>query len=116
LPTFESKFGSMFLKNRSFNDEDSLMEALFDFGLGDPTPETRELMRIIEDDLAENETFINYRKTLSEEDRQELDAGERSIRLAEALMQRYDSFTIHFGKLWGLKGGERTLLYEIELI
>jgi hypothetical protein len=105
----------MYIKSQTFNDEDTLMEMLFDFALGDPAPLVTELKSSIEKDLQENETYQQYRLTLEEEDRLELEAEERYIRLAEALMERFESFKTAKQKLYGIKQGQETLLYEIDM-
>ena len=106
----------MFIKNINFRDEDSLLEQLFDFSLGDAEPEVQQLMTAIDEELKTNTAFQEYRATLTdEEDIQELDAEERLIRLAEQLMERYTSFQTEQNKLYGLKDGNRTLLYTIDL-
>jgi len=107
----------MFIKNQSFKDEDTLMEVLFDFDLGDPSPVISALKHDIDQELDQNESFKTYRASLTdEEDILELDADERNIRLAEKLMMAYVSFVVEKGKLYGISdSGARTLLYEIDL-
>ena len=105
----------MYIKSQTFNDEDTLMEMLFDFSLGDPSPLVAELKETIEKELETNEAYQEYRQTLGEEDRLELESEERYIRLAEALMGQFDSFKTSQQKLYGVKGGEETILYEIDM-
>jgi hypothetical protein len=106
----------MYIKNQAFRDEDTLMEMLFDFSLGEASKLITDLKETIEKDLEENEAFQKFRLTLEGEDQLELDTEERYIRLAEALMERFDSFKVHQQKLYGLKGKEEVLLYEVDLI
>jgi hypothetical protein len=107
----------MFIKNQSFKDEETLMEVLFDFDLGDASPVIAALQQDVEQDLDQNDAFKTYRASLTdEEDILELDADERNIRLAEKLMMAYASFTVEDKKLYGLsENGERTLLYTVDL-
>lgn len=91
------------------------MEMLFDFSLGDASPLVAELKDRIEKELETNDAYQEYRQTLEEEDRLELEAEERYIRLAEALMQQFESFKTAAQKLYGLKDGKETLLYEIDM-
>lgn len=106
----------MFIKNQTFKDEETLLDILFDFSLGEATAFTQELMNKIEQDLAGNTSFNEYRETLQGEDREELDAEERSIRLAENLMGTFELFKVKDRKLYGIKGTEETLLYTIDLV
>ena len=107
----------MFIANQTFKDEDTLLEMLFDFSLGDATSMILELQKKIERDLEQNEAYEQYRSTLTnEEDRLELETEERYIRLAEALMQQFDSFKVKQKMLFGLKDGRETLLYSIDLV
>lgn len=106
----------MFIKNQTFKDEETLLDILFDFGLGDATDYTQQLMDKIEQDLSSNASFHEYRATLQGEDLEELDAEERRIRLAEDLMQQFDEFKVKDRKLYGLKSSQETLLYSIDLV
>lgn len=106
----------MFIKNQTFKDEDTLLEVLFDFDLGTPTAVVTEARDQIEKDLAENKAYQDYYASLTdEEDRLELATEERYIRLAEALMDQYDTFVVERQHLFGVRDGERTLLYEMNL-
>ncbi|HRO42194.1 MAG TPA: hypothetical protein PL009_05135 [Flavipsychrobacter sp.] len=107
----------MYIKNQTFNDEETLMEMLFDFSLGEAAPLIIELKEEIEKELESNTAFKEYRATLTdEEDRLELETEERLIRLSEALLARFDRFQTKEQKLYGIKNGEETVLYEIDLI
>lgn len=115
--TFAGKAGTMYIKNERFSDEETLMEMLFDFSLGDPQPMILELQQQIEKDLAANEAYQTYHASLTdEEDRLELETEERLIRLAEALMERFDRFETKQQSLYGWKGNEQTLLYSIDMV
>jgi hypothetical protein len=106
----------MFIKNQRFTDEETLMEMLFDFGLGIPSQLTNDLISDINRELEVNEAYNKYRDSLQDEDdRAELYEEERDMRLAEKLMEAYDGFEIKDSKLYATKAGNKTLLYEIDL-
>lgn len=106
----------MFIKNQQFNDEENLLEQLFDFGLGEATAEVRQMIQEIDAEVLKNEAFQKYRASLSDEEEiMELDDEERRIRLAERLMANYDSFEVFKSQLFGIKEGNKTLLYSIDL-
>ena len=107
----------MFIKNQKFNDEATLQEMLFDFALGDPAPIVQELISGIDKELEANTEYIKYRDSLQDQDdKDELYAEERDIRLSEELMGRYESFLVNDRKLYGVKGSKQDLLYEIDLV
>jgi hypothetical protein len=106
----------MFIKNQVFKDEDTLLEMLFDFNLGDASELVSGMYATIDKELEENTAYTTYRDSLQdEEDRMELFAEERDLRLAEQLMEMFDSFQVLDRKLFGIKDKEKTLLYEIDL-
>jgi len=106
----------MFIRNQTFKDEDTLLELLFDFSLGESSGFINNLVAGIDKDLEENEAYIQYRNSLQDEDdRVELYTEERDLRLAEILMQQFDQFIVDKYKLYGASGGERTLLFSIDL-
>lgn len=106
----------MYIQNQTFNDEETLLEQLFDFSLGEATPEVMELMLAIDKEVLSNEVFQQYKATLTDEEEiMELEEEERSIRLAEKLMEQYESFEVAQNQLFGIKGGQKTLLYSIDL-
>jgi hypothetical protein len=107
----------MFIKNQSFKDEQTLLDAMFDFNIGTASSFTEELVAKINADLETNEEYQGYRESLTDEDdKAELYMEERDLRLAEIFMQHFDSFQIDHAKLFGIKDGERTLLYEIDMV
>lgn len=106
----------MFIKNQTFKDEDTLLEVLFDFDLGQPTAVITALRAQIEQELKDNSAYQEYYASLTdEEDQLELATEERYIRLAEALMERFPTFVVEKQQLFGEKGGERTLLFGMDL-
>lgn len=107
----------MFIKNRVFkDDEDTLLEVLFDFDLGEPTAIITAKRAEIEADLKDNTALRDYLATIpDEEERLEVATDERAIRLAESLMADYSSFQVQDRKLFGIAPGRKDLLYEINL-
>lgn len=106
----------MFIKNQVFKDEDTLLEMLFDFNLGTASPLIGNMYADIDKGLEENTAYTTYRDSLQDEDdRLELFTEERDLRLAEQLMQMFDSFQVSDRKLFGLKDKEKTLLFEVDL-
>jgi len=106
----------MYIQNQVFKDEETLLEQLFDFSLGEATPEVKALMSSIDKEVLANEEFQKYKATLQDEEEiMELDDEERRIRLAEQLMGHYESFEVAQSKLYGVRGEEKSLLYTIDL-
>lgn len=106
----------MYIQNQSFRDEETLLEQLFDFGLGEPTEEVAALITEINAELLNNQEFQSYRATLSDEEEiMELDDDERRLGLAEKLLAIYDSFLVDKNQLFGVKDGHNTLLYSLDL-
>jgi hypothetical protein len=106
----------MFIKNQTFKDEETLIEVLFDFGLGTSTPLINDIVAGIDQTLEGNDSYIKYRDSIQDiEERLEFVADERAMRLADQLLQQFDSFTVYSAKLYGNKGEDKTLLYEMDL-
>lgn len=106
----------MYIQNQSFSDEETLLEQLFDFGLGDPTPEVQALLVAIAEELKANKEYQAYKATLSDEEEiMELEDDESRALLAERLMAMYESFLVEKNRLFGVKDGAQTLLYSIDL-
>jgi hypothetical protein len=107
---------NMYIQNQSFSDEESLLEQLFDFGLGDPTPEVQALLVAIAEELKANKEYQAYKATLSDEEEiMELEDDESRALLAERLLAMYESFVVEKNQLFGIKGDKNTLLYSIDL-
>lgn len=107
----------MFIKNQKFSDEDTLMEVLFDFGLGDASPAMQEVIqevsRMVESDLE----FANHLRTLEEEDAMELLTDIQLEQQAKKLQEQFTSFAVYKARLYGITAsGEETLLYEIDMV
>ncbi len=106
----------MFIKNQTFQDEDTLLEILFDFDLGTSTEIINQKRLQIEEDLKENKAYHDFVASIpDEEERLEVATEERYIRLAEALMEDYESFKTVHGKLYGVKGEIADLLSELPI-
>ncbi|MES2479825.1 MAG: hypothetical protein V4561_12115 [Bacteroidota bacterium] len=106
----------MYIQNQSFKDEETLLEQLFDFDLGEPTAEVAAMIAQINTELINNQEFQAYRATISDEEEiMELDDDERRLGLAEKLMAVYDSFLVDKNQLFGVKDGQNILLYSLDL-
>lgn len=106
----------MFIKNQSFKDEETLMEMLFDFAIGQPSAFTEKMIAEIDKELEGNAAYIEYYNSLQDpDDRVELYTEERDMRLAERLMTMFDSFAVNSACLYGIAGADQTLLYEVNL-
>jgi hypothetical protein len=106
----------MYIKNEKFSDEETLLEMLFDFSLGTRSAYTNELVAQIDNDLAINEKYQEFIKTLPDaDDRAEVYEEERDMRLAEILLEQFDSFEVSNAHLYAIKGDAQTLLFEIDL-
>jgi hypothetical protein len=107
----------MFIKNQSFNDEETLLDAMFDFNIGTVSAYTQALVDEINAQLAASKEYQEYLRTLTDEDdKVELYQEERDLRLAEKFLERFDSFAIDKAQLFGIKDGNRELLYEIDMV
>ena len=106
----------MYIQNQSFSDEETLLEQLFDFGLGDATPEVQALLVSISEELNANKDYQAYKATLSDEEEiMELEDDEIRALLADHLMAMYESFVVEKNQLFGVKDSVQTLLYSIDL-
>jgi hypothetical protein len=105
----------MYIQNQTFQDEENLLEQLFDFSLGEASATIQEMTAAINDDVLANVAFQEYRKSLTDEEEiMELDEEERRIRLAEKLMEIYDSFEVANNQLLGVLGTDKTMLYTMQ--
>lgn len=107
----------MYIKNHKFTDEDTLLEMLFDFGIGTPSPVMKLLIADIDKDLVANDAYNKYINSLEEQDdKDEVYAEERDLRLSEKLLEMYTSFEVKDAKLFGIANDNKELLYEIDLV
>jgi hypothetical protein len=106
----------MYIQNQKFKDEETLLEQLFDFGLGNATTEVVAIISTINNEVLNDKSFQEYRATLTDEEEiMELDDDERRLRLAEQLMKEYDSFLVEKNQLFGVKNDTNILLYTVDL-
>ena len=106
----------MYIKNQHFREEDALMEAIFDFSLGEATPIIQQLLSLIQKELLEDKEFQKYKATLDDDEQEATEAEEMEIRLADKLMEQFHSFEIYKQQLFGLIDDQKTLLYSIDLV
>lgn len=107
---------NMYIQNQKFSDEETLLEQLFDFSLGEAEPSVMEMIKEINQEVLNNKAFQDYKATLSDDEEiMELDDEERRIRLAEQLMAVYQSFEVEKNQLFGINETEKILLYSIDL-
>lgn len=106
---------SMFIKNQIFNDEETLLEQLFDFGLGDPSADLASVIQEINLAISQDENFQAHKATIAdEEEAMELEDDAQRAQLANYLMSKYIQFVVEKGRLFGINGAERVLLYSID--
>lgn len=106
----------MYIQNQTFKDEETLLEQLFDFSLGEATPEIVAVMSAINTAVLANEDFQKFKLSLNDEEEiMEVDEEERRLRLVEKLLEIYESFEVAKNQLFGINGAEKTLLYSIDL-
>ncbi len=106
----------MYIQNQKFRDEETLLEQLFDFSLGEAEPPVMGMINEINQEVLNNKAFQDYKATLrDDEEIMELDDEERRIRLAEQLMTVYQSFEVEKNQLFGINETVKILLYSIDL-
>lgn len=105
----------MYIKSQTFSDIETLIEQLFDFGLGEPSPIVAELMKQINEALLADKDFQAYKNGIEdEEEAMELEDDAKRELLAKELMQQFQSFVVEQHKLYGLVDGKKTELYTID--
>ena len=106
----------MYIQNQAFSNEETLIEQLFDFEIGEATAAVKSMIGSIHTDVLNDTAFQEYRSSLTDEEEiMELDDDERRLRLAEQLMKMYDSFLVEKNQLFGVKDDKNTLLYTVDL-
>lgn len=105
----------MFIKNQVFKDEDTLLEMLFDFGLGEPSPLISDLLQQIDAAMKGDATLQQHLKGMEEEDMLELENDIQQENLSRALMQLFHSFKVHNARFYGINEEGETLLYSVDL-
>lgn len=105
----------MYIKNQVFKDEDTLLEMLFDFGLGEPGPLITDLLKQIDEAMKADAALQEHLKAMEEEDMLELENDIQQENLTRALMQLFSSFKVHSARLYGINDEGETLLYSVDL-
>jgi len=105
----------MFIKNLTFSDEDTLLEMIFDFALGEATSHVSGIINGINAEMLESKELQAHLATLEEEDRLALEDDILQENLAKALMRDFELFEVKDAKLYGVNAGNETLLYSISL-
>jgi hypothetical protein len=106
----------MYIQNQHFSDEETLLEQLFDFGLGTPSAEIAAFILEIDQAVKDNAAFQAYKATLTDEEEiMEIDDDERRLALGEKLMKMYGHFLVDKNQLFGIKENKQVLLYSIDL-
>jgi hypothetical protein len=106
----------MFIKNQQFSDEDTLLEMLFDFGLGDASPFMQEVVAGVNKKIESDIELTNHLRTLDEEDAMELITDIQLEQQARKLQEHFTSFSVYKAGLYGVKDtGEEVLLYQVDL-
>ena len=105
----------MFIKNQVFKDEDTLLEMLFDFALGEPGAIINDLLNQIEAAMKGDAVLQEHLKGMEEEDMLELEDDIRQENLSRALMQLFQSFKVQSAHLYGINEEGEMLLYSVDL-
>ena len=105
----------MFIKNQVFKDEDTLLEMLFDFGLGEPSPLISDLLQQIDAAMKGDADLQEHLKGMEEEDMLELESDIQQENLSRALMQLFQSFKVQSAHLYGINDEGETVLYSVDL-
>jgi regulator of replication initiation timing len=105
----------MYIKNQSFSDEDTLLEMIFDFALGEATEHITTITNGITAEMLESKELQAHLVTLEEEDRLALEDEILQENLARALMNDFTSFKVQDAKLYGVADSKETLLYSVDL-
>lgn len=106
----------MYLPNQSFTDEETLMESLFDFELGEMTPLLEDYRNKAKEQLDADVEFYAYKSKIEEtEERIAADEEQRLVVLATLLKDDFEKFEVKDKSFFGLKDGVSTLLASIDL-
>ncbi|RYE26009.1 MAG: hypothetical protein EOP51_01930 [Sphingobacteriales bacterium] len=105
----------MYIKNQVFKDEDTLLEMLFDFALGEPGQIISDLLQQIEAAMKGDAALQEHLKSLEEEYMLELEDDIRQENLSRGLMQLFTSFKVQSAHLYGINEESETLLYSVDL-
>ncbi len=105
----------MFIKNNSFSDQETLLEAIFDFGLGEQSDVLKSVVTAVNKDIEDNEELQIAVKEMDKEEALELLEDVRLDQIAKRLISEFDSFEIYSACFYGIKNSEKQLLAEVTL-
>lgn len=106
----------MFIKNQTFSDEDTLLEMLFDFEIGEASDFMKGVLLEVNKTIDADKELEEHLKTLEEEDRLELHKDIQLEQLAKALQKTFSSFSVYKAGLYGHKSkDDKVLLYQVDL-
>jgi hypothetical protein len=106
----------MYIKPAEFNDEETLLEYLFDFEIGTPSTLILELKEHVSARMKTDENYLNYMNSLSDqEEKMEVEDDEKRYQLAVLLLSQFDGFIANKTGLYGKKDSGNTLLYSIDI-
>lgn len=106
----------MYIKKQKFTDEETLIEQLFDFGIGEPSAYVQDIMLHIRQELVQAEEFKKeLAKIKDEEEVLEYEDDVIRANLAAFLLQHFECFEVDHKSLFALNQNDHQLLYTITL-
>ena len=106
----------MYIQNQEFSDNETLIDMLFDFELGNASPWLQTLKTEIDAAVSSNKAFTEFVATLTdEEERMEVQDEERRLQLAALLQEQFTAFEVKNNTLLAKNDKEVVVLYEIDL-
>ncbi|MEZ5016502.1 MAG: hypothetical protein R2800_05565 [Flavipsychrobacter sp.] len=105
----------MFIRNNSFSDFETLLEAIYDFDLGEHELKFKSIIESVSNDIDTNAEIQEYVKGMDAEDGLELLDDIRLEQVAKRLEAMYDSFEIYSACFYGIKNEQKELLSELIL-
>lgn len=103
----------MFIKNREFNDEDTLFEVLYDFEIGEPSLHMHEIIAALTRSMDSDEALAKHLSTLEEEDRLELYDDIKREQIVNILRKDFTGFVVEDACFYGTNDVGRVLLYSM---
>lgn len=101
----------MFIKNQTFNDEDTLFEVLYDFEIGEPSQYIQDITEALKKAMDSDEALTKHLSTLEEEDRLELYDDIKREQIVNILRKDFTGFVVEDACFYGVRDAERVLLY-----
>jgi hypothetical protein len=105
----------MYIKNRQFNDEDTLFEVLYDFEIGEPSDYMQGIIDSLTKAMNADEELTAHLRTMEEEDRLELYDDIKREQIVGFLKKNFSGFVVESPCFYGISNAEKSLLYCIEL-